>query len=215
MKINGLSVVAVFALLSGCQRDRQVVAPPSVDQTVKPTWPERAIASMEVCHIVAMADYVVKAKPYKIGKPYKLELSPWPGEKFWATPVEWDILSTVLVSPLPGKQLPPLPSRIAVVMPSTFDDLAATRILGLSVVDGIYTTEKEVTFSEAGGKWSAPAVASKFNSEADVAQAFASAALAPACARVDVMGQTRAVNLQRQQAAPLPESQSTNVDAGP
>jgi len=162
-------------------------------------WPTYRVKQMPICNLLRTSDYVVEGTLLKIGKPYDIEVSPWPGERFLVTPVEWQVVQTISVNPLVGQQLKPLPATFTALVAAGYSDLTPTKIFGVTVIDGnLFSDPWPFTSTPSG--WASEAVIDAYPTAAHLIAAIKLAARQPECARRDVLAATRVANDTRRLA---------------
>lgn len=187
-----------------------------------PVWPKRGLQSEQsLCDLVKINEQFVLVTPKAILKPVKIQVSAWPRQDFWATPVEWTVSGTLAKAPLPGQQLGSVSSALVTYFIGPFSDLQSPRIIGFTEIDQLVFSNlgDESTFVETtegwrrkGAPWSF--ATETFSSPTDVASTLNSLIGSAECARVDWVAISRAANQGLPTAHSTPSS-GIPTDAGP
>ena len=81
-------IVVFFCLVFGCTSP---MSPPPAT----PAWPHARFAELDLCTLSSVNDALVYASLTEVGSPVEREVSLWPGQKLWWTPLKFTILRSV------------------------------------------------------------------------------------------------------------------------
>lgn len=204
-------LLSIFATaMVGCRED--------------PSWPAASIRRPDLCRMVQLNAVIVALQIQSVNKAIKIEMSPWPKEPFWTTPLQV-LPSQILVDSRLPHETEAIAAGTAVngyfTGPLTMPTTQETIVGAATPIDGVWVFDLNawMTFSQKPEGWRRTDLEDDlvYPSLKDLQNALrAAVSSGPTCARYDWVGETRQANQDRQKAAMSPPVRSaTGPDGGP